>query len=477
MLSKKLNFNISLLFFLLSISISYGQDTLYINSSGYIPKEDIFKLVYVPFNVPEGIMEIRVKESYSDQGKNVLNLGIYGSEGYELGNTAGFRGWSGGAKTEFFLNGAEASTGYVPGKIKSGTWNILIYPSTIIEEGINWQLDVMLIKGNEKAMFTPAPAKEVIHNNPGWYRGDLHTHTFHSDGKRTQHELLQEASEKGLDFVASTEHNTNSANLYWGQFKTDNLLVINGEEITTTNFGHWNAIGLEYDTHIEWRHSPEDSIITTFLDQVKSDGGLAIINHPFYTENYINNFGFDHNLFDGIEVWNGHAKWNKLDEMALEWWDSILRQGKKIIAIAASDSHTPESDNPIGSPQTVVKAEALSRKGIVAGLRAGKVYLAHDNIITLNLTAKSGTDQVGIGETLAVLRNDGVQVMLNVKGAPDSYVATLVGEKGVLATENSIGGNREFSWQVDSGNTKYLRVEIRTIEGGMLALTNPIWLH
>ncbi|MFT2009783.1 CehA/McbA family metallohydrolase [Pontibacter sp. 13R65] len=431
----------------------------------------------MPFTVPEGVTEIRVKESYSDQGKNVLNLGIYGPEGYKPGGTTGFRGWSGGAKTEFFLNAAEASTGYIPGKIKAGTWNILIYPSTITAEGISWQLDVVLIKGVEKAPFKISPAPEVVNNKPGWYRGDLHMHTYHSDGKRTQQELLQEAKANGLDFIVSTEHNTNSANLSWGLFNTNRLLVINGEEITTTAFGHWNAIGLNPETLIDWRYTPEDNVIATYINQVKAADGLAIINHPFYNDERVNNFGFDVNLFDGIEVWNGHAKWNQLDELAVKWWDSLLRQGIRKIAVAASDSHTPNSsDNPVGSPQTVVQAHALSRKEIMAGLRVGKAYLAQGNNIALTLTAKSGAATAGIGETLAASQGEEVQVLLALKGTPDAFIATLVGDEGVLATEKATGGNLKFSWRVASGSTKYLRVEVRTLQGDMVALTNPIWL-
>lgn len=477
MILKNLKFSLTLLYLLLSITILNAQDTLKVTSSGFIPAENLFKLVYVPFSVPEGVAEIRVKETYSDRGKNVLNMGIYGPEGYKLGSTADFRGWSGGAKTEFFLNAAEASTGYVPGKIKAGTWNVLIYPSTITDEGIDWQLDVVLIKGVEKSPFKISPALEVLNNKPGWYRGDLHMHTFHSDGKRTQQELLQEARANGLDFIVSTEHNTNSANLSWGQFNTDKLLVMNGEEITTTAFGHWNAIGLQPETLIEWRYTPEDNVIDTYLKQVKVDDGLAIINHPYYNEAHVNNFGFDVDLFDGIEVWNGHAKWNQLDELAVKWWDSLLRQGKRTVAIAASDSHTSEAENPVGSPHTVVQAEALSRKEIMAGLRAGKAYLVEGKETTLTFTARSGAETAGIGNVLATSPGKVVQVSLVVKGVPVSFTATLVGDKGVLASEKATGNNSKFSWRVAPGSTKYLRVEVRTLQGDMVALTNPIWLN
>ena len=39
-------------------------------------------------------------------------------------------------------------------------------------------------------------------------RGDLHTHTVHSDGALTVDELARFAAESGLDFIAVTDHNT-----------------------------------------------------------------------------------------------------------------------------------------------------------------------------------------------------------------------------------------------------------------------------
>jgi predicted metal-dependent phosphoesterase TrpH len=45
-----------------------------------------------------------------------------------------------------------------------------------------------------------------------WYRGDCHVHTVHSNGgELTPQQLAAEAREAGLDFIATTEHNTSAA--------------------------------------------------------------------------------------------------------------------------------------------------------------------------------------------------------------------------------------------------------------------------
>ena len=61
---------------------------------------------------------------------------------------------------------------------------------------------------------TPAGATapvRVTGRGRGWYRGDCHLHTVHSDGPRTLAELAALARATGLDFINSTEHNTSSA--------------------------------------------------------------------------------------------------------------------------------------------------------------------------------------------------------------------------------------------------------------------------
>ncbi|OUJ74830.1 CehA/McbA family metallohydrolase [Hymenobacter crusticola] len=458
----------------LALARGAAAQSLTITKKGHIPADSLFKLVYVPIDVPAGTAALRVKETYSQQGKNVLNLGIYGPEGHALGNTAGFRGWSGGAKTEFFLNAQEASTGYIPGKIKPGTWYILIYPSTILPAGIDWELAVSLVPGADKPPYQPQFAPAAVNNRPGWYRGDLHMHTLHSDGKRTQQELVNEAVAQKLDFIISTEHNTNSANLGWGKYAPKDLLIINGEEVTTTAFGHWNALGLGATTLIDWRYTPQQQVVTKYLAQVHADSGLAIINHAFYTKDSTNGFGFDVRAFDGIEVWNG--KWDNLDELALRWWDGLLRAGTAKLAVADSDTHTAApSPNQLGRPQTVVKAKSLSRSGIMQGLRAGKAYLVADQAITLALTAKAGRATAEIGDKLPAAGQD-VQLTVSLRNAP-AGVVTLHGDKGEVAPKKvATGSTAVLRWIIKAGATKYVRVEVRTPQGDMIALTNPIWL-
>ena len=174
--------------------------------------------------------------------------------------------------------------------------------------------------------------RRVPERGVGWYRGDLHLHTVHSDGRYRPNELLSTARTAGLDFVVSTEHNTTSANRAWAACRTDGLLVIAGEEVTTRH-GHWLAIGLPPRGWVDWRYGPRDDVFAKCAAQVRNDGGMVVAAHPAVPlPGSAWEFGFRD--MDAVEVWNG--KWNLDDEVSLQIWHRLLRRGRHIAAVGAA---------------------------------------------------------------------------------------------------------------------------------------------
>ena len=182
---------------------------------------------YVPFEVPSGTQRIDVSTSH-DQfsllgiGRNVLDLGIFGPAGHELGNAAGFRGWSGGARAGFMLSAVNATPGYLAGPIDQGRWALALGPVVLNPMGMDWQAQITLTRGVQPSLRPVPDYRHAVRpvSQPGWYRGDLHTHTVHSDGRRRITEMAAAATSAGLDFIVSTDHNTNSANRAWAAPRT-----------------------------------------------------------------------------------------------------------------------------------------------------------------------------------------------------------------------------------------------------------------
>jgi hypothetical protein len=444
----------------------------------------IYRWAYLPFEVPTGVQRIRVcasHQSFSFAGvaRNVLDLGIFGPAGHELGNAAGFRGWSGGARDHFEISSAYATPGYLAGPIEPGPWAVALGPVVLSPWGMTWEAHVTLERGPSAGR---PPQSEAVQPIPipsatgaRWYRGDLHLHTVHSDGERHPEDLAAAARAGGLDFIVSTEHNTNSANRVWPACHTSGLLVIPGEEVTTRH-GHWLAVGLPPGAWIDWRYGPSDRVFPRFAAEVRDGGGLVVAAHPSVPlPGAAWEFGFDD--VDALEVWNG--RWNLDDEFSLRTWQRLLRQGRRITAVGGSDSHGEHQQ--VGLPQIVVHAEDLSTPAIIDGLRRGRSYLARSCDVALELTAScpSGDGVAGPGQTLRVPSDGRVTVTAVISGAAGTDVALITAEGRVRRA--TVGSDRaRVRWELDAGAARFARLEIREARrrrlGAMVALTNPIWL-
>jgi hypothetical protein len=436
---------------------------------------------YVPFDVPAGIQRIDVSTSH-DQfsllgiGHNVLDLGIFGPAGHELGNAEGFRGWSGGARAGFMLSAVNATPGYLAGPIDPGRWALALGPVVLNPLGMDWHAQIALTRGVQPSL-RPAPACRTTSSRgsrPGWYRGDLHTHTVHSDGRRRIAEMAAAATSAGLDFIVSTDHNTGSANRAWATTQHDGLEVVAGEEVTTRH-GHWLAVGLPPGGWVDWRYAPREGVFATYAGRVRADGGLVVAAHPSVPLPGCA-WEFGYRDVDAMEVWNG--LWNVDDELSLRIWHQLLRQGRRIAAVGGSDSHA--TNQPLGRPQAVVYARGLSTPGLVDGLRRGRCYLAESNAVSLVLSASrdDGAVTAGPGETLSVPPDTPLTVTAGVTGAADSSLAIITDRGCVGRMKTDDCGAAKLRWDCMAGEARFARIEVRRRSRfpSMVAMSNPVWL-
>jgi hypothetical protein len=447
---------------------------------------------YLPFAVDKRVTEIRVSYDYESTNTgagfslNVIDIGLFDGSGHGLGRQAGFRGWSGGARKEFRVSRHEATPGYLAGPLTPGTWHVTLGPVAIVPPGVEWTVTVTLVSGKPEKRFKPKPApRRVKGSGPGWYRGDLHVHTVHSDGKRTPKQMARAARDAGLDFFVSTEHNTTSSHGYWGRHAGDDLLIVNGEEITTRN-GHWIAAGLPPGAWIDWRYRAADGQLGRFTDRVRALGGLAIACHPFVPIPATKwDFGYDYAGIDAIELWNG--PWTLDDQACVEHWHSMLVTGRFVPGVGSSDSHG--FDQPLGHAQTVVNLPTLSASAMVAGVKAGRSWLAESSAVDLTFTASAAGRTVSCGEHLGAGPADAADVRLAVSGAPNC-LAQVIGPAGAIAGAIVDGsGQATIDVAAPVGATPFVRAEVRRLDGepvvnplegvpglAMVALTNPVFL-
>ncbi|WP_369235380.1 CehA/McbA family metallohydrolase [Streptomyces sp. R21] len=469
-------------------SAAAGQDPETKTVRGTLPTGSP-DFVYVPLEVPHGVRELHVAYTYekpsvpAGTAGNALDIGLFDERGTELGG-AGFRGWSGGARTEFFVRADDATPGYIPGPVHPGTWHIALGPYTVAPQGLPYEITITLTYGEPGETPRPVyPPERAKGRGRAWYRGDCHLHSWYSDGRRTPAEIAALARAAGLDFINTSEHNTHSAHPHWADQAGDDLLIMLGEEVTTRN-GHVVALGTDPGTFVDWRYRARDNRFGHYARRIRRAGGLVVPAHPHATCVGCNwKFGFGE--ADAIEVWNG--PYTPDDEVALADWDSMLvasvRAGHDWIpAMGNSDAH--RDPDPVGSPQTVVLADDLTREAVQDGIRAGRSYVAESKLISLDFSAAGPKgEHAGIGGRLEVAPDAPVTVRLDVTGAP-RCTARFVTDQGVLLTSAVIpvSGAATVEWHTTAQYAAYVRAELRheaavaPLPGALAAFTNPIFL-
>ena len=455
--------------------------------------------IYLPVEVPSGVAEIAVSYSYSNPAvppgtlTNSCDIGIFDQRGTRLGGR-GFRGWSGGFRTDFTIAADVATPGYLPGPVGRGTWHVILGPYQVSPLGLDFSVTVTLTFGPDRVpAFTPHyPPQAVGGSGPGWFRGDNHLHTVYSDGKRTPAEVAAGARAAGLDFISTTDHNTSSSHGVWGSLTGEDLLILTDEEITTRN-GHVLALGLQPGEWIDWRYRAADDQFTGIARSIRAGGGLVVPAHPYCP--YVGcRWKFGYQDADAIEVWNG--PWTVDDESSVDTWDAQLvsaarGHGRWLPAVGNSDAHS--DPQVIGLPHTVVWAAGLNRDALLGGLATGRSYLAESQMVAVTMVAKTERRNAGLGEHLGAAPADPVTVTATVVGVPDATVRLITDEGQTLQTSLPANGKGTVSWVTTARASAYVRAEVRhpLPDGGsgsgaavsvapppgpMAALTNPIWL-
>lgn len=437
----------------------------------------------IPFRVPAGTTAVRVDFAYTGrEQKSVIDLG--------LRDPQRFRGWSGGNKAAFTVTETWATPSYLPGPLTPGTWALILGVPNLRKDGrAAWTAHVTLESTPVFHGFAEAPLKA----GPGWYRGDLHLHTQHSDGscdsrsgRRTPCPLfrtLEAAAARGLDFVAVTEHNTPAhfQDLAELQGYFDDLLLIPGREVTTFH-GHMNVLGMT--TPLDFQlGSARAPTLDRILDVAQAARALVSINHPgLPSGEACMGCGWtaqtDWTRIPAMEVINGAQSRGPLSGRAA--WRAQLDAGRRITALGGSDNHDaaldPGRPGAVGYPTTVVRAENLSQDAILDGLRAGHAFIdakgTRDRL--LEVTAAAQGRAAGMGDALTA--PDGMAVTLSVRVAHADGGVVRVEAGGAPLTAPVRGDDATLTFTVPA-RAGYILTEVTAPDGDPWLLGNPVYIR
>src|SRR5689334_6487299 len=151
------------------------------------------------FEVPAGTTNVHLEFEYSPHyatgriHQNQINVTIDDAEAP--------RGQWNLMRNSCDVNGILSSPGIRSAPIQPGTWTAYVEAHRILpSDTVTYELTVTL--SSEPLALTPSPyedCRKVASTRPGWYRGDLHGHTIHSDGRWDIPEFTRFQRNRGLD--------------------------------------------------------------------------------------------------------------------------------------------------------------------------------------------------------------------------------------------------------------------------------------
>lgn len=444
----------------------------------------------LPFEMPAEVERLTVEFSYTGkEQKSVIDLGLRDPER--------FRGWSGGNKNRFTVAETDATPSYLAGPLKPGTWRLILGAPNIRKDArADYEAKIWFDRaGTPFSGFLDKP----IATGERWWRGDLHMHTGHSDGSCFSRKgvkvpcptfkTLDAAAARGLDFVAVTDHNTTS---HFGALRElapyyDDLLIIPGREITTF-YGHANLFGPTafVDFQLGSVHAPK---LSDIQDQAAQAGGIVSLNHPGLPSGELcmgcgwTAPGADYGRVQAVEIVNSGNVEGPLSGMA--FWEARLNEGHRLTAIGGSDNHDPTLDSAkppaIGSPTTVIRAAELSQAAILTAIRQGHVFLdvAGTRDRLLEVSAQAGGVSAQMGEVLRAAKGTRIGVEAHVVGLAGGRIV-LSGPGAALARLSDprvTSADQTTRFELTSDGTRgWLRVDVRSADGKLALIGNPIYL-
>jgi len=157
-----------------------------------------------------------------------------------------------------------------------------------------------------------------------------------------------------------------------------------------------------------------------------------------------------------------------------------LNAGFRITAIGGSDDHSSGTGGRsiVGTPATVVYARQLSEPAILEAVRAGHVFIKTQGPEGPNVSfrAECAGRQVMMGDNLAAQVGQQVRFTVELLRAGKIEVLRDGKPSPQLSPSNSAETAHEFAVQSD-GSRHWYRINVRSADGKLLALTNPIYVN
>lgn len=297
--------------------------------------------------------------------------------------------------------------------------------------------------------------RDLPFDRPGrFWRGNLHTHSNHSDGALPPAEIVGLYQEAGYNFVAVTDH----FRPRYG-FPVTDTRALRTADFTTIIGAELHAPRTELST--EW-HIIAAGLPLNFQPPGPAETGPQLARRARVAGAFI---GMAHpsasllTLADAESLDAAHAVevYNALsvrEDRGDSWHlcDLLLARGHRLGAYAADDAHFQPQDPPGCVAWVQVRAESLDPDALLAALKAGHYYASTGPEI----------DAIEVGDGTVTVRCSPVNRIVVTGGVPGAQV---------LSGDGLTGGTLALDMFRES---PYFRVTVVDSVQGR-AWSNPIW--
>lgn len=258
----------------------------------------------------------------------------------------------------------------------------------VIDSEANQKLIYEYLRSSHNIPYLYASDTTFTFSNPytdlpdSMYKGNFHGHTTNSDGVMTPTEYMTAYLNAGFDFASISDHDVLTADP-----EVSGILFIPAVEESVNR-------ALTPTGHIQFINATKNITDTTaqaIIDTINANNGIAVLNHLDYgttgwtLDEMLAVTGYRH-----IEVYNGYV-----NQTSTAKWDSVLKRGTQLYAIATDDVHTTN----IGFGYVIVYADSLTKDLILSAVDTGKYYSTNGNTDTISVT----TSNIGITITTTSL--------------------------------------------------------------------------
>ena len=207
-------------------------------------------------------------------------------------------------------------------------------------------------------------------NGQKWFKGNLHTHSTRSDGRRTPDEVFALYRSQGYDFMALTDH----WKLSETEMQSNGLLTLRGCEYHSGEHipGIYHIVGIGMTETPNLPAVTPDTAPQPVIDEINRCGGIAILAHPAWSMETVDMIEPLQGLA-GTEIYNtvSGAPWNCRPYSGIVI-DQLAARGKLLPCMAADDAHFYNGD--ACRSYLMVHAEACTPDALLDALRRGDFY-------------------------------------------------------------------------------------------------------